>query len=43
MSNDYVVTSKEVRPEFTAELRYDQSGQPQRAGNADHRNLLLER
>ena len=25
MSNDYVVTSKEVRPEFTAKLLYDQS------------------
>jgi hypothetical protein len=25
MSNDYVVTSKEVRPEFTAELLYDDS------------------
>ena len=25
MSNDYVVTSKEVRPEFTAELLYDHS------------------
>ena len=25
MSNDYVVTSKEVRPEFTAELLYDES------------------
>jgi hypothetical protein len=25
MSNDYVVTSKEVRLEFTAELRYDES------------------
>ena len=25
MSNDYVVTSKEIRPEFTAELLYDDS------------------
>ena len=25
MSNDYVVTSKEIRPEFTAELLYDES------------------
>ena len=41
MSNDYVVTSKEVRPEFTAELLYDYSPDNPRASGTQVTGIYL--